>query len=111
MEFQLSREEELIFREMQALSEDIKQLAENLVRHHKQRQDYAEAQRKKAEEEKGEKKLLAGMPMMGMNRPALKGDMQFILDRLNLLVSYIDGKYFPPYNPSAPLRKISREEL
>lgn len=108
MEFQLSREEELIFRELKALSGDLEQLSENLIRHHEQRLHYAEERRKEAEEAKGTDKLIRGIAIMSFNRPSLKGDLQFLIDRLTLLTQYIDGKYYPAHNPNSPGQAIER---
>ena len=91
MEFKLSNEEEIIFREIQALAGDLQQISENLVRHLEQRAKYAEKNKKEAELNKDAKNRVIGFPMMGMNRPALLYDLHFLDERFSSLIRYIEG--------------------
>ena len=97
MLYSLSREEEIIFRELKALSGDMEQIADNLVRHHKERLKEAEARRERTREAHPS----APMPFLavqGFDRPALLVDLRFIQDRLSTVIKYAEGGYVPPYD-------------
>jgi len=100
MEFPLSKGEEMIFREIRALSGDMEQIAVNMVRNYEERLKVAEAQRERSKKEADSKggRVVVGMPMMALNRPSLLGDLRFIQDRLSTVIKYAEGGYVPPYD-------------
>ena len=80
-----SKNEEMLFRELTALSGDLSQIADNLTR------DYHERLEQQRAQETTERDPRA--PVMGMMRldPApLLADLRFIQDRLLLLIQYIE---------------------
>lgn len=99
MQFGISRDEEIIFREIVALAGDLDQLARNLIRHREERVKTAEENQAKREERKeriarGDDVTITGaappyMASLCINKLALLEDLVFIQVRLEALMDYI----------------------
>jgi len=88
----LSRNEELIFRELKALAGDLTQIALNITRDHEERLKEARELAKPRP---------PGMPMMamrGFDSAGLARDLTYIRNRLNLVLAYTDPE--PPIHIS-----------
>jgi len=94
----LSRNEELIFRELEAMAGDIKQVAENIIRHHEERVKEAEERVAKQGKDTLDRPMPA-MAMRGFDRLGLIKDLTFIRNRLNLLLEYENPE---PHDPRVP---------
>lgn len=86
----LCRNEEIIFREINALSGDLAQIAEAITRDHEERVKEAEDRNKQLEEQRGARPV-AGFPSRALDRAGLLSDLNFIRDRLELLCSYLES--------------------
>ena len=94
----LSRNEELIFRELEAMAGDIKQVAENIIRDYGERVKEAEEIAAKQRKETPDRPMPV-MCMRGFDRLGLNKDLTFIRDRLNLLLEYASPE---PHDPRVP---------
>lgn len=92
----LSKGEEIIFRELQAMAGDMNQVAGNITRDHLERLKAAE------ELAKREKPGMA-ISMRGFDRIGLNRDLTFLRDRLNLLLEYANPE---PHDPNIPEQVI-----
>jgi shikimate kinase len=87
---QLSRNEEVIFRELQALAGDLNQIAANITRDHEERLREAEENEARRREQADKKMVGGGFAMRGFDRQGLNRDLVFIAARLNLLLEYTE---------------------
>ena len=85
----LCRNEEIIFREINALSGDLAQIAEALTRIHEERNEEAERMKKQLEEQRGVRPV-QGFGMRVFDTAGLSSDLNFIRQRLELLCSYLE---------------------
>ena len=76
----LSRHEEMLYREIQAMAGDLNQTAENITRDHDERL--------KQSQERNPPEPGVIMPMRGFNSSALARDLVFIRDRISLLLDF-----------------------
>lgn len=94
----LSRNEELIFRELEAMAGDVKQVAENIIRDHEERVKEAEERAGKLREATPD----SSMPVIairGFDRLGLIKDLAFIQGRLHLLIEYVIPEAYAPSDP------------
>ena len=80
-----SSNEEMLFRELTALSGDLSQIADNLTRDRQERLEQA----KRAQEARERNPKAPVMGMMALAPAPLLADLRFIQDRLGLLIKYI----------------------
>jgi len=86
----LCRNEEILFREINALSGDLAQIAEAITRDHEERIEEAEDRRKQLEQPARPGPTL-GYPTRAFDRAGLLSDLNFIRQRLELLCSYLES--------------------
>ncbi|MBA7592024.1 hypothetical protein ES708_34196 [subsurface metagenome] len=91
----LSRCEEIVFRELQAMAGDMNQVAGNITRDHLERLKAAEELAKR--EKPGMAISMRGFE--GFDRIGLNRDLAFLRDRLNLLLEYANPE---PHDPNIP---------
>jgi len=82
----LSRNEEMIFRELTALSGDLSQIADNLTRDRQERLEQA----KRAQETRERDPKAAVMGVRTLALAPLLAELQFIQERSGLLIKYIE---------------------
>ena len=82
----LSKYEEIIHRELQALAGDLTQVAKNITRDHEERTKAAEIQAQ--HQPPG-----MGVAIMGFDIAGLGRDLTFIRNRLNLVMAYIEPEH------------------
>lgn len=85
----LCRNEEILFREINALSGDLAQIAEAITRDHEERIEEAEDRRKRLEQPAGPGPV-PGYPTRAFDTAGLLSDLNFIRQRLELLCSYLE---------------------
>ena len=88
----LCRNEELLFRELNALSGDLAQIAEAITRDHEERIEEAEDRRKQLEDKRPPGAgPLPGLPTRAFDGTGLLSDLNFIRQRLEVLCSYLES--------------------
>ena len=90
VDMKLCRNEEILFREINALSGDLAQIAEAITRNHEERIKEVEDRRKQLEQELGAGPRPAVM-MRIFDRTGLLSDLNFLRQRLDLLCSYLES--------------------
>ena len=87
----LCRNEESLFRELNALAGDLTQIAAAITRNHEERVKEAEVSQKRLEEQRpGRVMAVAGM--RGFDSAGLLTDLIYIRQRIELLTSYLIDK-------------------
>lgn len=84
----MSRNEEIIFREVQALAGDMDQISKNMTRDHEERLKQAEEYEQQMEK-KHPGRPLPGLPMRSFDKVGLLADLHFIKARFDCLFEYL----------------------
>ena len=87
----LCRNVEILFREINALSGDLAQIAEALTRDHEERIEEAEDRRKQLEDKRPPGAgPLPGLPTRAFDGTGLLSDLNFVRRRLEILCLYLE---------------------